>query len=202
VDLGEFPVMTYGEAMHRFGSDKPDLRVKLEFTELTDVMKDVDFKVFSGPATTPGGRVVALRVPGGAQISRGEIDGYTEFVKIYGAKGLAWIKVNEWPRAATACSRPSSRTCTTPRWPKSSRTGAQDGDLIFFGADKAKIVNDAIGALRLKIGHSEFGKKTACSRTAGRRCGWWTSRCSSTTRKTTAGWPCTTLHRPKDGHET
>jgi aspartyl-tRNA synthetase len=141
--------------------------------------------------------VVALRVPGGAQISRGEIDGYTEFVKIYGAKGLAWIKVNEWPRAATACSRPSSRTSTTPRWPKSSRTGAQDGDLLFFGADKAKIVNDAIGALRLKIGHSEFGKKTACSRTAGRRCGWWTSRCSSTTRKTTAGWPCTTLHQPQ-----
>ncbi len=81
--------------MARFGSDKPDLRVKLEFTELTDVMADVDFKVFSAPATTKGGRVVALRVPGGAQISRGEIDGYTEFVKIYGAKGLAWIKVNE-----------------------------------------------------------------------------------------------------------
>ncbi|HNE60911.1 MAG TPA: aspartate--tRNA ligase, partial [Ottowia sp.] len=95
VDLGAFPTMPYAEAMHRFGSDKPDLRVKLEFTELTDVMTDVDFKVFSGPATTPGGRVVALRVPGGAQISRGEIDGYTEFVKIYGAKGLAWIKVNE-----------------------------------------------------------------------------------------------------------
>ena len=95
VDLGEFPVMPYAEAMARFGSDKPDLRVKLEFTELTDVMADVDFKVFSAPATTKGGRVVALRVPGGAQISRGEIDGYTEFVKIYGAKGLAWIKVNE-----------------------------------------------------------------------------------------------------------
>jgi len=89
VDLGEFPVMKYAEAMRRFGSDKPDLRVKLEFTELTEVMKDVDFKVFSTPATTPGGRVVALRVPGGAHISRGEIDGYTEFVKIYGAKGLA-----------------------------------------------------------------------------------------------------------------
>src|SRR5690606_35420521 len=95
VELGAFPTMTYAEAAHRFGSDKPDLRVKLEFTELTDVMKDVDFKVFSGPATTPGGRVVALCVPGGSTISRGEIDQYTEFVKIYGAKGLAWIKVNE-----------------------------------------------------------------------------------------------------------
>ncbi|HRB10689.1 MAG TPA: aspartate--tRNA ligase, partial [Ottowia sp.] len=95
VDLGAFPVMPHAEAMHRFGSDKPDLRVKLEFTELTDAMRDVDFKVFSGPATTPGGRVVALRVPGGGDISRGEIDGYTEFVKIYGAKGLAWIKVND-----------------------------------------------------------------------------------------------------------
>ncbi|RYG09311.1 MAG: aspartate--tRNA ligase, partial [Burkholderiales bacterium] len=94
-DLGEFPVMTYADAMHRFGSDKPDLRVNLEFTELTDVMADVDFKVFSAPATTAGGRVVALRVPGGSEMSRGEIDGYTEFVKIYGAKGLAWIKVND-----------------------------------------------------------------------------------------------------------
>src|SRR5690349_11576814 len=95
VALKPFPVMKYAEAMHRFGSDKPDLRVKLEFTELTDVMKDVDFKVFSGPATTKGGRVAALRVPGGGDMSRGEIDGYTEFVKIYGAKGLAWIKVND-----------------------------------------------------------------------------------------------------------
>ena len=95
VDLGEFPVMAYGEAMHRFGSDKPDLRVKMEFTELTDVMRDVDFKVFSGPAQSKGGRVVALRVPGGGEMSRSEIDAYTEFVKIYGAKGLAWIKVND-----------------------------------------------------------------------------------------------------------
>src|SRR6187402_2907954 len=94
-DLGEFPVMAYADAMHRFGSDKPDLRVNLEFTELTDVMATVDFKVFSTPATTVGGRVVALRVPGGSEMSRGEIDGYTEFVKIYGAKGLAWIKVND-----------------------------------------------------------------------------------------------------------
>jgi aspartyl-tRNA synthetase len=173
VDLGEFPVMAYSEAMHRYGSDKPDLRVKLEFTELTDVMTDVDFKVFAGAATMKGGRVVGLRIPGGARetggLSRGEIDAYTEFVKIYGAKGLAYIKVNELAKG------PGDKAL---RWPGLQspivknihdkalaevlvRTGAQDGDLIFFGADKAKIVNDAIGALRIKIGHSEFGKKNA-----------------------------------------
>ena len=94
VELPVYEQLSYAEAMHRYGSDKPDLRVKLEFTELTELMRDVDFKVFSTPATTPGGRVAALRVPGGGEMSRGEIDGYTEFVKIYGAKGLAWIKVN------------------------------------------------------------------------------------------------------------
>ena len=172
VDLGNFPVMTYADAMYIYGSDKPDLRVKLQFTEMTDVMKDVDFKVFSGAATMKGGRVVALRVPGGSVegggISRGEIDAYTEFVKIYGAKGLAYIRVND------ASKGPGQEA--TSRWPGLQspivknihdaalaellkRTGAQDGDLIFFGADKAKIVNDAIGALRLKIGHSDFGKK-------------------------------------------
>ena len=160
VDLGEFPVMAYGEAMHRFGSDKPDLRVQLEFTELTDVMRDVDFKVFSGPATTPGGRVVALRVPGGAQISRGEIDGYTEFVKIYGAKGLAWIKVNEAAKGRDGLQSPIVKNIHDAALAEIlKRTGAQDGDALFFGADKAKIVNDAIGALRLKIGLGEFGKK-------------------------------------------
>ena len=172
VDLGNFPVMTYADAMYIYGSDKPDLRVKLQFTEMTDVMKDVDFKVFSGAATMKGGRVVALRVPGGSVegggISRGEIDAYTEFVKIYGAKGLAYIRVND------ASKGPGQEAAS--RWPGLQspivknihdaalaellkRTGAQDGDLIFFGADKAKIVNDAIGALRLKIGHSDFGKK-------------------------------------------
>jgi len=172
VDLGEFPVMTYQDAMHIYGSDKPDLRVKLQFTELTDVMGDVDFKVFSGAANMKGGRVVALRVPHGSVegggISRGEIDAYTEFVKIYGAKGLAYIRVND------ASKGPGQDA--TSRWPGLQspivknihdaalaavleRTGAQDGDLIFFGADKAKIVNDAIGALRIKIGYSEFGKK-------------------------------------------
>jgi aspartyl-tRNA synthetase len=167
-DLGEFPVMAYAEAMQRYGSDKPDLRVNLEFTELTEVMATVDFKVFSAPATTPGGRVVALRVPGGAVMSRGEIDGYTEFVKIYGAKGLAWIKVNDAGKGAGDKAL---------RWPGLQSpivknihdeaiaeilklTGAQSGDILFFGADRAKVVNDSIGALRLKVGHSEFGKKS------------------------------------------
>jgi aspartyl-tRNA synthetase len=165
VDLGEFPVMPYSEAMHRFGSDKPDLRVKLEFTELTDVMTDVDFKVFSGPANAKGGRVVALRVPGaaaeGTGLSRGEIDAYTEFVKIYGAKGLAWIKVNDRAKGRDGLQSPIVKNLHDRAIAEVlERTGAQDGDLLFFGADKAKIVNDAIGALRIKIGHSEFGRKS------------------------------------------
>ena len=165
VDLGEFPVMTYQEAAFRFGSDKPDLRVKLEFTELTDIMGDVDFKVFSAAANAKGGRVVALRVPGGAKegsgLSRGEIDGYTEFVKIYGAKGLAYIKVNELAKGRDGLQSPIVKNLHDKALQEVlARTGAQDGDLLFFGADKEKIVNDAIGALRIKIGHSEFGKKT------------------------------------------
>ncbi|MEY3502554.1 MAG: Aspartate--tRNA ligase [Pseudomonadota bacterium] len=160
IDLGEFPIMAYAEAMHRFGSDKPDLRVQLEFTELTDVMGDVDFKVFSVPATTPGGRVVALRVPGGGEMSRGEIDGFTEFVKIYGAKGLAWIKVNEVAKGREGLQSPIVKNLHDKAIADIlSRSGAKDGDLLFFGADKAKVVNDAMGALRLKIGHSEFAKK-------------------------------------------
>ena len=159
-DLGEFPVMTYADAMHRFGSDKPDLRVNLEFTELTELMAGVDFKVFSTPATTPGGRVVALRVPGGSEMSRGEIDGYTEFVKIYGAKGLAWIKVNDVTKGREGLQSPIVKNIHDAAIAEIlKRTGAADGDIIFFGADKAKIVNDSIGALRLKIGHSVFGKK-------------------------------------------
>ena len=161
VELGDYPVMPYSEAMFRFGSDKPDLRVKLEFTELTDVMGTVDFKVFSTPATTKGGRVVALRVPGGGAMSRGEIDGYTEFVKIYGAKGLAWIKVNDAAKGREGLQSPIVKNLHDQALSDIlSRTGAQSGDLLFFGADKAKVVNDAIGALRLKIGHSEFGKKS------------------------------------------
>ncbi|MBK8666887.1 MAG: aspartate--tRNA ligase [Burkholderiales bacterium] len=161
VDLGEFPVMPFAEAMHRFGSDKPDLRVKLEFTELTDVMQDVDFKVFSGPATTPGGRVVALRVPGGGEMSRGEIDGYTEFVKIYGAKGLAWIKVNDVTKGRDGLQSPIVKNLHDAAIAEIvKRSGAANGDILFFGADKAKVVNDAIGALRLKIGHGDFARKS------------------------------------------
>ncbi len=164
VDLGEFPVMTYQDAMRLYGSDKPDLRVKLQFAELTDVMGDVDFKVFSGAANMKGGRVVALRVPGGSKenggISRGEIDAYTEFVKIYGAKGLAYIRVNELAKGRDGLQSPIVKNIHDKALQAVlERTGAQDGDLIFFGADKEKIVNDAIGALRIKVGHSEFGKK-------------------------------------------
>jgi aspartyl-tRNA synthetase len=155
-----YPVMTYAEAMARFGSDKPDLRVKLEFTELTDVMADVDFKVFSAPASTPGGRVVALRVPGGGELSRSEIDAYTEFVKIYGAKGLAWIKVNDVAKGRDGLQSPIVKNLHDRAIDAIlQRSGAQNGDLLFFGADKAKIVADAIGALRVKIGHSAFGKE-------------------------------------------
>jgi len=161
IDLGDFPIMPYSEAMFRFVSDKPDLRVKLEFTELTEVMKDVDFKVFSTPATTKGGRVVALRVPGGGEMSRGEIDGYTEFVKIYGAKGLAWIKVNDVAAGRDGLQSPIVKNIHDAAIAEIlKRTGAQNGDILFFGADKAKVVNDAIGALRLKIGHSDFAKKS------------------------------------------
>jgi aspartyl-tRNA synthetase len=166
VELPNFPVMAYQDAMARFGSDKPDLRVKLEFTELTDVMGDVDFKVFSGPASTPGGRVAALRVPGGAAMSRGDIDAYGEFVKIYGAKGLAWIKVNEVAIGAGQDLRAGLQSPIVKNLHDKAllevlkRTGAQAGDLIFFGADKAKVVNDALGALRVKVGHSEFGRSS------------------------------------------
>ncbi|CAN6484420.1 unnamed protein product [Victoria cruziana] len=160
VDLGAYPVMKYADAMFLYGSDKPDLRVKLQFTELTEVMTDVDFKVFSTPATTKGGRVVGLCVPGGGAMSRGEIDAYTEFVKIYGAKGLAWIKVNEVAKGRDGLQSPIVKNLHDAAIAEIlKRTGAKDGDLIFFGADKEKVVNDAIGALRLKVGHSEFGKK-------------------------------------------
>ncbi|WP_295641824.1 aspartate--tRNA ligase, partial [uncultured Methylibium sp.] len=163
VDLPGYPVMKYADAMHRYGSDKPDLRVKLEFTELTDVMKDVDFKVFSAPAQSKAGRVAALRVPGGGEaqggLSRGEIDAYTEFVKIYGAKGLAWIKVNDAGKGREGLQSPIVKNLHDAAIAEIiARTGACSGDLIFFGADKAKVVNDALGALRVKIGHSEFGK--------------------------------------------
>ncbi|MFN7726907.1 MAG: aspartate--tRNA ligase [Rubrivivax sp.] len=159
VELPVYGHLTYAEAMFKYGSDKPDLRVKLEFTELTDVMKDVDFKVFSTPATTKGGRVAALRVPGGGEMSRGEIDAYTEFVKIYGAKGLAWVKVNDAGKGREGLQSPIIKNLHDGAIAEIiARTGARNGDLIFFGADKAKVVNDALGALRVKVGHSEFGR--------------------------------------------
>jgi len=159
VDIGAFPVMKHVDAMRLYGSDKPDLRVKLEFTELTDVVKDVDFKVFSGPANAEDGRVVALCVPGAGEMSRSEIDAYGEFVKIYGAKGLAWIKVNDAAKGREGLQSPIVKNLHDKAIAEIlSRTGAKDGDLIFFGADKSKVVNDSIGALRVKVGHSEFGK--------------------------------------------
>ena len=159
LELPVYAELTYAEAMHRYGSDKPDLRVKLELTELTDVMKTVDFKVFSAPALAVGGRVAALRVPGGSEMSRGEIDAYTEFVKIYGAKGLAWVKVNDAGKGREGLQSPIVKNLHDVAIAEIiARTGARNGDLIFFGADKAKVVNDALGALRLKVGHSEFGR--------------------------------------------
>jgi aspartyl-tRNA synthetase len=163
VNLGDgaaFPVMTYADAMRLYGSDKPDLRIKMQFAELTDVMGDVDFKVFSTPATMKGGRVVALCVLGGAEMPRSEIDAYTEFVKIYGAKGLAWIKVNDVAAGRDGLQSPIVKNIHDAAIAEiMKRTGAKNGDIIFFGADKEKIVNDAIGALRVKIGQSASGKK-------------------------------------------
>ena len=161
VDLpNPFPVMDFATAMGKYGSDKPDMRVKMEFTEFTDVMKDVEFKVFSGAANMDNGRVVGLRVPGGAAMPRSEIDAYTQFVAIYGAKGLAYIKINEIAKGRDGLQSPIVKNIHDAALTKILElTGAQDGDLIFFGADKAKIVNDAIGALRVKIGHSDFGRK-------------------------------------------
>jgi aspartyl-tRNA synthetase len=151
-----FPRMTYAEAMNRYGSDKPDMRVTLEITELTDVMRDVDFKVFSGPANAANGRVAAIRVPGGGEFSRGEIDAWTEFVKIYGAKGLAWIKVNEQAKGRDGLQSPIVKNLhDVALGAMLERTGAADGDLILFGADTAKVVNDALGALRAKVGHEK-----------------------------------------------
>jgi len=154
-----FPVMSWSEAMRRYGSDKPDLRVKLEFVDVADLMRDVDFKVFSGPAKDPASRVVALRVPGGAAMPRSEIDAYTQFVGIYGARGLAYIKVNDAAAIPEGLQSPIVKNIHADALRGLiERTGAQDGDLIFFGADRIKVVNDAIGALRVKIGLSEFGR--------------------------------------------
>jgi aspartyl-tRNA synthetase len=158
VDLPQpFPRMTFAEAMSKYGSDKPDLRVPLVLTELTDAMKDVEFKVFSNAASMPGGRVAALLVPrGGELLTRSEIDGFQQFVAIYGAKGLAYIKVNEASRGREGLQSPIVKNLSDAALRTIlERTGAKDGDVIFFGADKAKVVNESLGALRARIGHEK-----------------------------------------------
>ena len=149
-----FPRMPYDEAMQRFGSDKPDLRVSLELIEVSELMKDVEFKVFSGPAQNPNGRVAALRVPQGGKLSRKDIDDYTQYVAQYGAKGLAYIKVNEIGKGVEGLQSPILKFLPDDVVMKiMAATDAADGDIVFFGADKAKVVNDALGALRVKVGH-------------------------------------------------
>jgi aspartyl-tRNA synthetase len=149
-----FPRMTYAEAMRRYASDKPDLRIPLELVDVADLVKGSEFKVFSGPAANPEGRVVALRVPEGTKLSRKEIDDYETFIKRYGAKGLAYVKVNEKAKGRDGLQSPILKFLSDDAVAGiMSRTGAQDGDLIFFGADTAKVVNDSIGALRIKVGH-------------------------------------------------
>ncbi|EGR2464163.1 aspartate--tRNA ligase [Vibrio cholerae] len=153
VDLGDFPIMPYSEAMRRFGSDKPDLRNPMELVDVADLLKDVDFKVFSGPANDPKGRVAALRIPGGAALTRKQIDEYTAFVAIYGAKGLAWLKVNDLAVGMEGIQSPVAKFLTEEIIQAIiERTQAQTGDIILFGADTAKVVAEALGALRLKAG--------------------------------------------------
>ena len=153
VDLGKFPVMTFAEAMRRYGSDKPDLRNPLELVDVADLVKDVDFKVFSGPANDPKGRVIALRVPGGAHLTRKIIDEYGQFVSIYGAKGLAWMKVNDRAAGMEGVQSPIAKFLNADVLESIlERTGAHSEDILFFGADTSKIATDAMGALRLKVG--------------------------------------------------
>ncbi|GAB2799643.1 aspartate--tRNA ligase [Halomonas shantousis] len=152
VSLPDFPRMSYSEAMQRYGSDKPDLRIPLELTDVDDLMQQVDFKVFSGPAKAEDGRVAALKVKNGAKLSRKEIDEYTKFVGIYGAKGLAWIKVNERAKGLEGLQSPIVKFMENVVEALLDRVGAEDGDIIFFGADKARVVNEALGALRVKLG--------------------------------------------------
>jgi len=198
-----FPTMPYAEAMRLYGSDKPDLRVKLAFTDLTDVMKDVEFKVFSAAANSDGGRVVALRVPGGGEMTRSEIDGYGQFVAIYGAKGLAWIKVNDASKGRDGLQSPIVKNLHDAAVAAIlERTGAASGDLVFFGADRAKVVNDAIGALRTKIGHSDFGRRNGLL-DAGWRPLWVVDFPMFEYDEEAARWVA--VHHPftspKDGHE-
>jgi len=153
VDLGEFPHMPYSEAMSRYGSDKPDLRISMELVDVADLVAGVDFKVFSGPAQDPKGRVAALRVPGGSELTRKQIDDYTKYVSIFGAKGLAWIKVNDLTAGAEGLQSPIVKFLGEDvALAIMERLGAQNGDLVFFGADKERIVNEALGALRIKVG--------------------------------------------------
>src|SRR5690554_1880711 len=153
VELGDFPIMPYSEAMRRYGSDKPDLRNPLELVDVADLVKDIDFKVFSGPANDEKGRVAVIKVPGGASLSRKQIDEYTQFVGIYGAKGLAWMKVNELAKGTEGLQSPVLKF-----FPENvvqqllERTNAADGDILLFGADNATVVSEALGALRLKVG--------------------------------------------------
>ncbi|WP_129544357.1 aspartate--tRNA ligase [Serratia sp. 1D1416] len=153
VDLGNFPVMTFAEAMRRYGSDKPDLRNPLELVDVADLVKDIEFKVFSGPANDAKGRVAAICVPGGAQLTRKLIDEYGAFVNIYGAKGLAWLKVNDRAAGMDGVQSPIAKFLSAEVLEAIlARTNAQTGDILFFGADSVKIVTDAMGALRLKLG--------------------------------------------------
>jgi len=154
LEFGEFPHMPFEEAMRRYGSDKPDLRIPLELVDVADQLNAVEFKVFSGPANDPKGRVAALRVPGAASMPRSQIDDYTKFVGIYGAKGLAYIKVNERAKGVEGLQSPIVKFIPEDNLNVIlDRVGAQDGDIVFFGADKAKIVSEALGALRIKLGH-------------------------------------------------
>ena len=155
VDLPKpFPQMTYADAMSRYGSDKPDLRIDMELIDLADVMKDVEFNVFSGPANDPDGRIVVLRVPGGAELSRKDIDGYTEYVGRYGAKGLAWIKVNDVAAGKEGLQSPIVKFLPDAALASIlEKTACESGDILFFGAGERHVVNESIGALRVKLGH-------------------------------------------------
>jgi aspartyl-tRNA synthetase len=179
VDLGEFPVMSYQDAAYRFGSDKPDLRVKLEFTELTDVMGDVDFKVFSGAANMKGGRVVALRVPGGARegagLSAARSTAYGEFVKIYGAKGLAWIKVNDLQRSRRS-AKPDRQEPARPRHCRgaAAQRARKMVTCCFLVPTRKKSSTTPSVPCASRLATANLARRMACSKTAGRHCGWWT----------------------------
>ena len=156
VELPEMPHMPYAEAMERYGSDKPDLRIDLELVSVDDLMQQVEFKVFRGPADDPQGRVAALRVPGGATISRKEIDDYTSYVSIFGARGLAWIKVNDIDAGVAGLQSPILKFMPEDIVARMmQRLGASNGDIIFFGADRARVVNEALGALRIKVAEDQ-----------------------------------------------